>query len=208
MKSSPVAKKPVDATGCPCQSADIGAVPRAESEMNGCQIIKAMLRFEQKLITTEDGHRIWTGAQTKGGPRGGSCYKIKKRCGVKRLKGTRKPMNGSPPYGKFWVGPDKKQTVQAHVFAAFIAGKIGKLRVPCGMHLNHKCHHGTLCVDCTELVTAEANLEQARRGAIGRESVPPPPSKRRKPSRRGKRRTGNPVSSPVAKKACARQRSV
>lgn len=183
-------------------------MPRAvESEkMTGCQIIRAMLRFEAKLITMPNGCRIWNGAQTKGG-RG--CYKIKKLGERKRLKGKRRCCKNSPPYGKFWVGPDKKHTVNAHVFAAFIAGKIPTLRVPEGMHLDHRCRHGTLCVDCTELVPFDVNLQRARQGAIGRIDLPPP-SQRRKPHKKATRRKpGHPKKfSPVAKKACAPQQSV
>lgn len=159
--------------------------------MNGCQIIKAMLRFEQKLLTMANGCRVWNGAQTKGGV---GCYKRKKRC-----KGKRRPNANNPAYGKFWVGPDKKMTVQAHVFAAYVAGKIPTLRVPDGHHLDHCCQHGTLCVDCTELVSAEVNLERARTRPIGRlHLVPPSQRKGAQRSRKVKRVTRK--NSPAAKK--------
>jgi hypothetical protein len=159
--------------------------------MNGCAIIRAILRFEQKLERTERGCRIWTGAQTKGS-RGK--YKRKKRC-----KGKRRP-NNSSPYGKFWVGPGQKDTVQAHVFAAFLAGKIKTLRVPAGMHLDHDCEHGTLCVDCTELVPCGVNCQRAKTRPIPKSTLPPP-SKRKPRRRRIQRTSGNPKKSlPVAKK--------
>lgn len=165
-------EKPVDVPGDHCQSVNIGVMPRAVKgeTMTGCQIISAMLRFEAKLVTMPNGCRIWNGAQTKGG-RG--CYTRKKRC-----KGKRRSTANSPPYGKFWVGPDKKHTVNAHVFAAYVAGKIPTLRVPDGCHLDHRCEHGTLCVDCTELVPCQVNLQRARQGRIGRLDLPPP-SKRK-----------------------------
>ena len=174
--------------------------------MNGCQIISAMVRFEAKLLTMPNGCRIWNGAQTKGGV---GRYKIKKLNGKKRLKGKPRPKDNLPPYGKFWVGPDKKNTVQAHVFAAFMAGKIPTLRVPDGCHLDHRCQHGTLCVDCTELVPSTVNLQRAREGRIGRIDLPPP-SQRRKASRRKAQpdRVTRKKVSPSAKNACAHQGNV
>lgn len=201
-------EKPLDAPGEQAQSADTGAMPRHETvevKLNGCQIIKAMLRFEQKLVVTEDGHRVWNGAQTKGGK---GRYKINKHCNIgKRLKGKRKSNANNPAYGKFWVGPDKKQTVQAHVFAAFVAGKIPTLRVPEGCHLDHHCHHGTLCVDCTELVAAEINLERARTRPIGRDTLLVPPSQRKRQRRCNRKRVTR-KSSQSAKKACTSQRNM
>jgi hypothetical protein len=141
--------------------------------MNGCALLRAILRFEQKLEYTEDGHRIWTGARSCGGK---GVYKRKKR-----HKGKKRP---NVLYGKFWVGPGK--TVSAHVFAAFIAGKIKSLRVPEGMHLDHHCSRGGLCVDCTELKTAKENIELARTRPI--RATPPPRPKR------VRRKSGNPVN--------------
>lgn len=111
--------------------------------ITGCAIIAAIPRFENKLLH-ERHHRVWQGAQTRGGRHNG-----------RRAGG---------PYGKFWVGPGPKDTVQAHVFAAYLDGKLRTPRVPAGMHLDHDtdaCPYGTLCVSCTELVTAAVN--QARR---------------------------------------------
>jgi hypothetical protein len=169
------------------QSAEIeGALPRAvESETmpTGCQLIAAMVRFEKKLYITEDGHRLWAGAQTRGG------VGVKGRCKCDRRR--KRKTDGNPFYGKFWVGPDKKATIQAHVFAAFFAGKIPTLRVPDGMHLAHSCPHGSLCVDCTRLVPAHVNLEEARTAPI-RAHHNPLPFKRDKRSKRRQRKPGNP----------------
>jgi hypothetical protein len=109
--------------------------------INGCSIIAAIPRFERKLRKAGEC-RVWQGAQTRGG----------------KCKGRGR---GGGPYGKFWIGPAQTDTIQAHVFAAFLDGKIPTLRVPEGMHLDHdldNCPHGSLCVACTELVTAEVNL--------------------------------------------------
>jgi len=106
--------------------------------ITGCAIIAAIPRFEHKL-QQRGQHRLWQGAQTRGG----------------KHKGHK----AGGPYGQFWVGPAKSDTVKAHVFAAFLAGKIPTLRVPAGMHLDHCCEN-TLCVDCTELVIAKVNLER------------------------------------------------
>lgn len=199
-------QKIVDLQNGSCKNIDHGAMPRLrELGMNGCQILSAIMRFERKLITMDNGCRVWNGAQTKGGL---GRYKVKKHKDRKRLKGKPRPNGNNPAYGKFWVGPHKKNTVQAHVFAAFLAGKIPTLRVPDGFHLDHRCDHGTLCVDCTELVPAEVNLQRAREGRIGRADIPPP-SQRRKPSRRRSRKPGNLKKvSPVAKNACTGQRNV
>lgn len=112
-------------------------------------MLLAILRFERKCQHMPNGCRVWTGAQTAGGrgkgPRGG------------KAKGKN---GGGGPYGNFWLGPTQKDTVKAHVFAAFIAGKIPTLRVPLGYHLDHDCDHGPLCVDCTELVPDIVNLQR------------------------------------------------
>lgn len=155
--------------------------------MNGCYLISAILRFEKKLERQANGCRVWTGAQTKGGK---GRFKRDKR---------RKCKNAGGPYGKFWVGPGKKDTVQAHVFAAFIAGKIPTLRVPDGVHLDHYCQHATLCVDCVEPVSCEENLRRRWERPLPKATLPAP-SKRRKPRRRTQRPSGNPEKLATGKK--------
>jgi hypothetical protein len=102
----------------------------------------------------------------------------------KRRKGKRRK-NNSPFYGKFWVGPGQKDTVNAHVFAAWLAGIIPTPRVPVGMHLAHSCQHGSLCMDCLRLVPAAVNLEEARTQPI-RATHPERPKKRKTAGRRSK----------------------
>lgn len=153
-----------------------------EGSMNGCAIIRAMLRFEAKLEYTEDGCRVWCGAQTRGS-RGRYVRK-------KRHKGKRRANNG-PKYGQFWIGPEKRDTIKAHIFAAFLAGKISTPRVPQGMHLAHSCKHGSLCVDCTRLVPASVNLGEARTAPI-RAKHRPSPSELKPRSRRKRKQPGNP----------------
>jgi len=105
-------------------------------------------RFERHLKRMPDGCRIWTGAQSRGGNR---------------------PYSG--PYGSFYIDREHN-AVRAHIFAAFLAGKIPTLKVPEGFHLDHGCDHGTLCVDCTELVPKEVNLARGR--AKGRKKMHDP----------------------------------
>lgn len=108
------------------------------AELTPCYLIKLEARFLQHVETKPDGCRVWTGAQSRGGQR---------------------PYSG--PYGSFYI--DKEHNaVRAHVFAAFLAGKIPSLRVPPGHHLDHGCDHGTLCIDCTELVPIPVNLARGR----------------------------------------------
>ena len=102
-------------------------------------------RFERYLVSMPGGCRVWTGAKSKGGQR---------------------PWSG--PYGSFWVDKEHN-TVRAHVFAAFVAGKLTELRLPPGLQLDHTCDHGTLCVDCTELVPGSENLKRGR--AKGRKKM-------------------------------------
>jgi len=106
------------------------------AELTPCYLMQLEARFLQYLDVKADGCRVWTGAQSRGGQR---------------------PYSG--PYGSFWVDSEHN-TVRAHIFAAFLAGKIPDLRVPEGKHLDHGCDHGTLCVDCTELVPKAVNLQR------------------------------------------------
>jgi hypothetical protein len=101
-----------------------------------CYLLALEARFMKRLEVMPDGCRVWRGAQSRGGKR---------------------PSSG--PYGSFYIDREHN-AVRAHVFAAFLAGKIPGLRVPEGFNLDHHCHHGTLCVDCTELVTKQVNLER------------------------------------------------
>jgi hypothetical protein len=112
------------------------------AELTPCYLMQLEARFLQYLENKPDGCRVWTGAKSRGGQR---------------------PWSG--PYGSFWVDSEHN-TVRAHVFAAFLAGKIPTLRVPLGQNLDHGCDHGTLCIDCTELVPKGVNL--ARGPAKGR----------------------------------------
>lgn len=99
-----------------------------------CYVLALEARFLRHLQQTPSGCRVWTGAQSRGGNR---------------------PASG--PYGSFYIDREHN-AVRAHIFAAFLAGKIPFIKVPCGMHLDHTCQHGTLCVDCTELVPYQVNL--------------------------------------------------
>lgn len=166
--------------------------------ITACAMLLAIPRFLAKTEVTASGCRIWTGAQTKGGL---GKYKVRKCNGKTRLKGKPRPNDKNPSYGKFWVGPGKKDTVQAHVFAAWLAGKIQTFRVPNGFHLDHHCEHGngTLCMDCTELVPAAVNLERARTRPILK-ATRLPPSKLKPRSRAKQRGSGNP------KKVCYGQK--
>lgn len=112
------------------------------SALTPCRLLELEARFLKHLDVKPDGCRVWTGAQSRGGQR---------------------PYSG--PYGSFYIDREHN-AVRAHVFAAFLAGKIPSLRVPAGHHLDHGCDHGTLCVDCTELVPIAVNL--ARGPAKGR----------------------------------------
>lgn len=107
-----------------------------------CRLLQLEARFLKHLEVKPNGCRVWTGAQSRGGQR---------------------PYSG--PYGSFYIDVEHN-AVRAHIFAAFLAGKIPSLRVPPGHHLDHTCEHGTLCVDCTELVPWRENL--ARGPAKGR----------------------------------------
>jgi hypothetical protein len=104
--------------------------------LTGCQIIAADLRFA-KLSMAVGKCRLWLGARSRGG-------------------GKRK---GGGPYGSFNPGAGL-QTVRAHVWAAWRAGKIKELRVPAGMHLDHECNQ-SLCVEgvCIVLKPKAVNLE-------------------------------------------------
>lgn len=78
------------------------------AELTPCYLIKLEARFLQHCEVMPDGCRVWRGAQSRGGQR---------------------PYSG--PYGSFYI--DKEHNaVRAHVFAAFLAGKIPSLRVPLG----------------------------------------------------------------------------
>lgn len=113
-------------------------------DLTPCQIMKIEARFLRHLKTMPNGCRIWMGARSRGGNR---------------------PHSG--PYGSFRIDR-QHNSVRAHVFAAFLAGKIPSLRVPAGMNLDHSCVYGTLCVDCTELVPATVNRERAHSRPIRR----------------------------------------
>jgi hypothetical protein len=189
-------EKQVALAGDPCDSLFVRGAAPPDGELNamckptGCQLIGAILRFEKKLDRQENGCRVWTGAQTKGGK--GRCKRDRRR----------KRKNSGGPYGKFWVGPGQKDTVQAHVFAAFLAGKIPTLRVPDGIHLDHFCQHATLCVDCVEPVTCEENLRRRHTRPLPKADRPAP-SKLRRRRRAVRKGPGNPKKfAPSENKGC------
>lgn len=82
----------------------------------------------------------WCGARSRGGERG----------------------SDKAWYGSLWIGPDKRDTVRAHVAVATAHGLITDFRVPFLMNLDHTCRR-SLCVEHShlELVTREEN--QARK---------------------------------------------
>ena len=106
-------------------------------KLTGCERISLEARFLAKLKYEADGCRVWTGALSRGGNR-----------------------PGSSPYGSIKV-TKRHNSVRVHVVSAFLKGIIPSLRVPPGMHLDHCCQcHGTMCVDCLELVPAAINLQR------------------------------------------------
>lgn len=116
--------------------------------ITGCERIAAEARFLRLLEVKPNGCRVWTGALSRGGNR-----------------------PKSSPYGSFRV--NRALVVRAHVFAAYVSGLIADLRVPCGMNLDHECpEHGTLCIDCIQLIPATLNRQLAHSRPIPKTAVP------------------------------------
>lgn len=106
------------------------------AELTPCYLIALEARFLKHVETMPNGCRVWRGAQSRGGKR---------------------PSSG--PYGSFYIDREHN-AVRAHIFAAFLRGQIPSLRVPSGHELDHHCEeHGTLCIDCLQLIPAEVNRE-------------------------------------------------
>lgn len=114
-------------------------------ELTGCQRIALEARFLQYVHRLPSGCMIWTGSRSQGG--GGK---------EKRSRGG--------PYGTFNVGKDRHGNKigpkRTHIVWAFLTGKLPSLCVPPGLHVDHECDSGTLCVACTEVVTEAVNLER------------------------------------------------
>ena len=107
------------------------------AKLTPCYLLALEARFMKHVEVAPSGCRVWRGTQSRGGKR---------------------PSSG--PYGSFYIDREHN-AVRAHVFSAFLDGKIPSLRVPSGHNLDHHCEHGhgTLCLDCIKLVPEEVNRE-------------------------------------------------
>lgn len=107
----------------------------------------SVLRRFWNLFEISDEHfydstpcHIWTGAKSRGGNR----------------------FSEKAFYGSFNVGGEVKNSVRAHVFAAWLAKLIEEIRVPYGMNLDHLCCR-SLCVNALHFELVPATENQQRR---------------------------------------------
>lgn len=145
--------------------------------LTGCERLSLEVRFLSKLEQMPNGCRVWRGALSRGGNR-----------------------PHSSPYGSISTNACFN-SVRAHVAAAYLSGLISDLRVPPGMNLDHTCEqHGTLCVDCLELVTAQENLARIKSRPIPKTDVPYRTKTKKRPARRKRLSSNLQKTSLAAKK--------
>jgi hypothetical protein len=144
--------------------------------LSGCDRINLEARLLAKTVKAENGCRVWTGALSRGGDR-----------------------PTSSPYGSIKVN-QCWNSVRVHIVQAYLKGLIPTLRVPAGFHVDHCCEeHGTMCIDCIQLIPAFKNLQNVTARPLKKTTV----EYRTKPKRRKRRSSRSRVtrkSLPKAKK--------